>query len=125
MITKVSGVSRLRRGRLRVLPGGLHMPAETTDRRLAEGDIAGAQMRSAVSLLALAMALNVAAVLALYWQLEPSARLTCLLPGVGAVVLALGMGLVTRARQHLCHLLPPSRLPAQRTHWSTNRSHAR
>ncbi len=124
MMVNSSGASRLRRARLRVLPGGLRIPVEKAERRVTEAHVVSGLMRSAVSLLAFAIAINLAAALAVFWQLERSAHLAFLLTSMGAVVLTVGTALVARARQHLCHLLPPSRSPGQRTDWDTSCSHA-
>ncbi len=118
MILRSSASSRLRRAPLRVLPGGLHMPVERADRRVVEAHSAHVLLHTAASLLALALAMNLAAALAVYWQLERSVPLALPLIALGGAVVALGTGLVVRARQHLWQILPPSSRLAQRSDWT-------
>ncbi len=123
MMPTSSGASRLRRARLRVLPGGLHLPVEKIDPRVTEAHKAGALMRATLSVLTFALAMNVAAAFALYWQVEHSAQVALALATAAAVVTALGTGLVARARQRVRHIVQRNRQTGQGNEWDTSCSH--
>ncbi len=101
------------------------MPVERSDGRLMAGAYrAGALMQAALSLLALALMMNLAAALTSYWPLEVFASLAFPLAAMGAVITALAIGLLARARQHLQQVFLARRQPAPRNDWDTGCSHA-